>query len=101
MKEPPDKNLRQYQVDAASALGRIAPDTPHADQAVAALIEFLGVDHPVFAKRWVLQSAINALAKFGPKASGAIPRLLELQLGDDEEVRKAATTALASIQPAG
>ena len=100
MKDTADPYPWTYRRFAASALGGIAPATPHADQAVAALIEFLRLDDKSPPEKWMLEATIHALAEFGPKATGAIPGLRELQRADDEEVRKAATRALASIERA-
>ena len=101
LKVPAAKDAWTYKRFAANALGRIAPGTRHADQAVAALIEFLTSDQPAHEKKWVLESTIDALGEFGPTAKGAMPRLRELQQYDNEDVRKAASRALARIQPAG
>src|SRR5262249_19701428 len=57
-------------VSAAAALGKIAPDTPSADKAVAALLRVLD------SKTSLAQSsAIKALAQFGPRAAAAIPKI--------------------------
>jgi HEAT repeat protein len=81
---------------AAHTLGRIAPDSPQADAAVAALAEYLQSHPDDLATQWT----IEALAAFGPNASAAIPRIREFKQHKEEAVRKAATEALAKIQPA-
>ncbi len=79
---------------AIRALGRIAPDTPSAEAAVAALIEALP------SKSHLMRSeAAFALSQFGGKAAGAIPRLQTLSREDSNpDVRSAATGALARIK---
>ena len=59
---------------AAQALGKIAPDKPSADRAIAALL-------PVLQAKTELSraSAIAALGHFGPRAAAAIPRIRELK----------------------
>ncbi len=96
LEEPYDWQKGGYQGSAAAALGRIAPGTPLADQAVAALTRYVGHDWSVL----TTTQTIEALAEFGPKAAGAIPKIRELQQHEDEHVRNAATAALAKIPPA-
>jgi hypothetical protein len=61
------------------------------------LVEFLQSEMGDNAMWWT----IDAVAEFGPKASGAVPRIRELQKRDDEHIRDSATKALARIQPGG
>ena len=75
------------------ALGKIAPGTPSADQAIAALLPVLD------SKAWLSQErAIDALRQFGPKAAAAIPALCKLKSGRDVRVRDAAARALLAIE---
>jgi len=78
----------------ASALGRIAPGTASAKEAVKALAETLRASSDP-----TRESAIKALAQFGPKdAAGAIPVLRALQQGEqDSEVRSALKATLKSL----
>ena len=55
---------------AAAALGRIAPGTPLADEAVTSLTEALEAK-----SEHTRDQAIEALMLFGPKAAVAIPRI--------------------------
>jgi len=65
---------------AATALGRIGPGTPRAEQAAALLTETLQSDTTPA----VQIAAIEALARFGPLAHGAIPQLRELERGPNK-----------------
>src|SRR5262249_28755335 len=80
---------------AADALGRIAPGTPAADEALAALIAALR--DPWIPTR---EAVLAALPAFGPKAATALPTVRELKDKDpDRGVRKAAGTAVGKIKP--
>jgi HEAT repeat protein len=81
---------------AAHALGKIAPETPSADKAVAALL-------PVIDSKTSLTrvQAIKALSRFGPKAAVAIPRIRALKDDRDRDVRDAAVKALSAIESLG
>jgi HEAT repeat protein len=78
---------------AATALGRIAPDTPLAAQAATALIEVLQTEPPTPATK----HAIRALAGFGPPAQDAIPRLRELSKSTNRNLSEAAQRALSKL----
>jgi HEAT repeat protein len=80
---------------AASALGRIAPDTPLADDAVAALTEALRAE-----SEYTRGYAAGALARFGPKAAGSIPRLRSLTNDRSRYVSTEAAKALATLDVA-
>ena len=77
---------------AAAALGRIAPGTPHADEAVTALTEALEAK-----SEHTRDQAIEALMLFGPKAAVAIPRIRALVNDPIEWVRSDAAKALAKL----
>jgi len=92
LKDPAIKDASIYRWQAAEALGRTAPGTRQADSAVAALVESLADPD------WrTTLAATRALAVFGPKAAGAIPRLRELQEHKQPFVKEAAIEALAKI----
>jgi HEAT repeat protein len=78
---------------AAKALGKIAPNTPSAEKAIAALL-------PVLDSKTSLAraSAIEALRAFGPKAAAAIPRIRAMKDDRDRDVQKAAAKALLAIE---
>ena len=78
--------------DAATALGEIAPGTPVADKAVAALTAALGAE-----SEYTRAQAIKALTKFGPQAMSSIPRLRALVNDPHAAVRSAAARALDSL----
>ncbi len=80
---------------AARALGKIAPGTSAADEALAALIAALR--SPGMSTR---AGAVYALSAFGPKAAAAVPAIRELEEKDpDPRVRREATAALKKIKP--
>jgi HEAT repeat protein len=78
--------------DAATALGRIAPGTAVADEAVSCLNEALQAE-----SEFTRQQATNALLRFGPKAAVAIPRLRTLVNDPHASVRAAAAKALTEL----
>lgn len=85
--------------EAARVLGRIAPGTRSADEAVAALTEALDLRPGIPAGSRL--AAIEALKGFGPAAARAIPRLRDGQKSPDGHLRLAAEKALAAIEGAG
>jgi HEAT repeat protein len=89
--EPPTEN----EAMAAEALGKIAPDTPSADQAVAALLPVLESKDESTRIR-----AIEALGRFGPRAGAAIPKIRALKGDSDHSVRDAAAKSLSAIDTA-
>jgi HEAT repeat protein len=79
---------------AAHALGRIAPSTPTAGDAVAALAAALSST-----ERLTREAAITALLPFGPKAAPAIPAIRALKDKDPEtRVREAASEAMDKLE---
>jgi HEAT repeat protein len=77
----------------ATAIGKIAPETPAAEQAVAALLAVLK------SKEWQSRrAAVNALSQFGPRAAAAIPGLRALKDDHDYDVKTAAAKALLAIE---
>jgi hypothetical protein len=86
---------------AARALGRIAPGTKSADEALAALIEtfdpVLEVSGPNSRASPARLAAIEALPAFGPAAIRALPRLRLLSKSPDRRVRMAAENAVSAI----
>ncbi len=81
-------------IPAAKALGQIAPGTPQDDRAIAALVESLGMGPDLQGTPEI----IEALSRFGQKAAVASPRLKELELAPNREVRIAAEKALAALK---
>jgi HEAT repeat protein len=81
---------------AARALGRIAPGTKSADDALAALTDALDprpeVRHPTRLR------AVEALLAFKERAASAIPRLRVLQKGSDPQLRFAVEKAMKAIE---
>lgn len=96
----PDERPGRYMTDqrswAATALGRIAPGTPKADEAAAALVEALEADPTPGGT----SDVIEAVARFGPAAKGAIPRLRALAQDPHGSTREAAQKALATLEGA-
>lgn len=90
----PDDTFKR-EASAAAALGRIAPGTPLADQAIEALLPLLESASALSRAR-----AIEALGRFGPRAAAAIPGIRARRDDPDEEVREAAANALLAIDPA-
>jgi len=84
------------QTQAATALSQLAPGTPHADQAAAALVKTLQTEPTGWPTAII--PLIDALARFGPLAHGAISRLRELEQGPDKAVSDSARKALASLK---
>jgi HEAT repeat protein len=75
------------------ALGRIAPNSPAAPEAVAALIRGLDArDH------FDRLGAVEALGQFGADAAAAIPKLQALQNDSNRSIRDAATKSLAAVE---
>lgn len=80
----------------AQALARIAPGTPSADAALAALIEALG-PRPE-GRPGMRQPAVEALPAFGAAAARALPRLRDWQKAPYPQLRTAADRAVAAIE---
>ncbi len=78
---------------AAQALGKIAPETSSADQALASLLTALDSRNDD-----VQITTIEALGRFGPKAAAAIPRIRALKGSVSGRIKNAATKALAAIE---
>jgi HEAT repeat protein len=92
LREAPEPDPYGGATAAAAALGRIAPDTPSSDEALAALIECLQT------KSSMTQcAAVYALRKFGPKSVIAIPRLRALTKAPEAFVRHTAEETLAEL----
>lgn len=82
------------QSSAAKALGRIAPATPQEDAALAALMERLRADPYLLG----ITEVIEAIARFGPRAAPALPRLEKLAQSPEATVRDAAKSAMAALK---
>jgi HEAT repeat protein len=85
---------RHYMAHAAipRALGRIAPNTAAAPDAVAALIRALDSNDMT-----VRMGAVDALGHFGKDGAAAIPKLQSLE-NDPSHVRAAAKKSLAALE---
>lgn len=81
---------------AAWALGRIAPGTKSAEQAVAILIEML--DERERIRPAAPLAAIEALVAFGTEAARALPRLRRLGDDRDPRIKEAAVKAVTAIE---
>lgn len=93
IKEAPPDDPFERKAASIEALGRIAPETASADQAIAALQPF------ILSKNYPCQvAAIEALSQFGPKAKSALPSLRPLMDKGYAAVREAATRAVQSIE---
>ena len=79
--------------EIATALSKIAPGTPLADEAISCLIEALKAE-----SEYARQQAINALLPFGQKAVVAIPRLRVLVDDRHAAVRVAAANAIVALE---
>jgi HEAT repeat protein len=79
--------------DAATALGKIAPGTPLANEAIAAIVKALQAK-----SEFTRRQAASALLPFGQKARIAIPRLRLLANDPDAEVRSAAAQAIDGLE---
>jgi hypothetical protein len=80
---------------AATALGLIAPGTAQADESIAALTDSLELD----VYRPGTREVVEALARFGPMAARAIPRLRDLEKVTVMGVGDAARRALDALKP--
>jgi HEAT repeat protein len=92
-RDPPESQYVHGEAEAARALGKIAPGTPFADQAIEALRTVLNSE-AVFSRA----AAVEALGQFGPKAASALPRIRELRNDRDKSVSIAVTRALPLIE---
>jgi HEAT repeat protein len=75
------------------ALGRIAPNSAAAPDAVAVLIRALDAKYPAYRV-----GAVEALAHFGTDAAAAIPKLRALQEDSDRFTRDAAAKCLTALE---
>jgi HEAT repeat protein len=89
-----DENLRR---SACRLLGRLAPGTPRAAEAVNALTGSLREARKAPGGRDG-EDLIAALARFGPEAAAAIPQLRELARPTDARLSESARKALAAIE---
>jgi HEAT repeat protein len=93
---PAANALLNQQYAAATALGRLAPGTPFAEQAAAALIDLVKAEPPP----WAVNQLIALLPPFGSVAKGAIPRLHELAGSSNAAIKDAAQEALGKLTAA-
>ena len=78
----------------ATALGQIGPGTAEEGQALAALLELLQVQPEL---RHV-ETVIDAVARFGPDAVAALPRVREMTRSGEPGVSEAARRAVAALE---
>jgi len=90
-----DASRIDHEWQAATALSKLAPGTPYANQAATSLVETFLAQSLQSPTRLI--PLIEALARFGPLASGAVPRLRELAQGRDQFVSESAHKSLAII----
>ena len=76
------------------ALGRLAPGSPEEDRALAILVEFLKLE----SNSQFAEELIDAVARFGPRASAALPSLRAMTASRSPEIREAARKAVAVIE---
>jgi HEAT repeat protein len=81
----------------AVALGRVAPGTPAAERALAALFELLRVEP----EPTCMEAVIDATARFRPGAATALPRLRELTTSPRPPVAEAARKAVDLLKTGG
>lgn len=93
LKDAPPDDKFWCQSSAASAIGKIAADTPAAEQAIAALVGVLESKSSLPRAK-----AIEALGRFGPTAAVAIPKIRALKTDRDPEIRDAVIKALPKIE---
>jgi HEAT repeat protein len=88
------RSASEYGAATARALGNIAPGSVvPVEEAVLVLREALDAN-----RASIRSAAAGALGRFGPKASGAAPRLRELLEDRDRVVKTAAESALTKIE---
>jgi HEAT repeat protein len=81
------------QMAVPEALGRVAPGSSRAPDAVAILMRALDSSD-----RWIRRGAVRALGQFGKAAAPAIPRLQALRDDPDSGLREDVAAALAAIE---
>ena len=74
----------------------IAPGTPEEGQALSLLIDLLDEK-----SNQHVAPVIDAVARFGPKASAALPRLRELTKSRETQTSEAAARAVAALERPG
>ncbi len=80
------------QMSISDAIGRIAPKSASAADAIAILIRALDSGD-----EWVRRGAVEALGNFGEDAAPALPKLRTLEQDPAKEVRIAASAAVVAI----
>jgi HEAT repeat protein len=83
------------QMSISDAIGRIAPKSASAPDAVAILVRALNSGN-----EWVRRGAVQALGSFGEDGAAAIPKLRILELDPARDVRVAASAAIKAIEAA-
>jgi len=89
----PNKDRASEAEHIAQALGRVAPGSPAAGEAVASLTEALQSESPP-----TRAAAIKALAQLGSQtAAAAVPKVQALENDPDSKVREAAKSAVKAL----
>ncbi len=83
------------QMSISDAIGRIAPKSPSASDAIAILVRALDSGD-----EWVRRGAIQALGNFGKDAAAVLPKLRTLERDPAKDVRIAASAAIVAIEAA-
>ena len=78
----------------ASALGRIAPGSPGEEHALVALLDSLEAERA----SPPADTVIDAVARFGPRAATALPRIRAMASAEDPRVSEAARRAVAVLE---
>ncbi|HKI17772.1 MAG TPA: HEAT repeat domain-containing protein [Isosphaeraceae bacterium] len=92
----PNKDRANEAERVARALGRIAPGSPAAGEAVASLTEALQSESPV-----TRGAAVKAIEQFGPQnAASAVSRIKALENDPDSKVRDAVKSAIKTLATA-
>ena len=83
------------QMSISDAIGRIAPKSESAPDAIAIMVRALDSGD-----EWVRRGAVQALGSFGEDAAAAIPKLRTLERDPAKDVRVAASAAVEAIEAA-
>jgi hypothetical protein len=84
-------------VAIADAVRAVAPGTPEEARILAMLMELLRAEPDLQS----VPSILGAVARFGPRATGELPRLRELEESTFPFVRNAARKAVDAIEASG
>jgi HEAT repeat protein len=94
MRRATDQRSTMKAVAIADAVRAVAPGTPEEARILAMLMELLGAEPDLQS----VPSILGAVARFGPRATGELPRLRELEGSTFPFVRNAARKAVDAIE---